>query len=225
MLKGHGANATTQYNEKFFETAAYPLGSHTLTVTYNGDTSKTPLVLAYLAIRNDTASSTTGSADSDSSQTPAIVGGVIGGVAFLLIVILLVVYRRRKRSNKDTIMVDEPNDYVPASEVIHYDPRSRSPAKMLDGYNGSSVTLSPGHHPGPSGSSINTPATATYLFGGSTTGDGHGQHSRNPSDSHVSDTTGRVGDTSNFVVHRDSGARLPQMPQRLVDIPPAYTPD
>src|SRR5260221_7413182 len=50
ILKGHGTGAVTAYNQKFFETPVYPFGAHTLTVTYNGDTAKTPLVLGSLVI-------------------------------------------------------------------------------------------------------------------------------------------------------------------------------
>jgi len=212
----------------------YSLGPHTFTVTYNGDTAKTPLVLGSLVIQNGTASgSTTGSAsaaqatDTTTTKTPAIVGGVIGGViggvVCLLIVIFLVLYRRRRRSNKERREdVDGPTDYIPASQVIPYAPPSRLPAKVLEA-NASSL----GHRPRPSDpSSIFTPESTTYLFGSTIASDG--QHSRNPSGSHghiaVDSISGAA--TSTFVVHRDSGARLPQVtPRPLVDIPPAYTPE
>lgn len=207
----------------------YPLGPHTLTVTYNGDTAKTPLVLGSLVIQNNTASSsTTGSAsaaqatDKTTSETPAIVGGVIGGVVCLLIVIFLVLYRRRRQANKERREdVNGPSDYVPATQVIPYDPPSRLPAKVLEASN----THYLGHRPRPSDpSSIYTPESATYLFGNTTD---TGQHSRNPSGSHTTtDSTSGVAASSSIVVHQDSGARLPQViPRPLVDIPPAYTPE
>src|SRR6266511_228288 len=134
-LKGHGVNATTLYNQKFFETPVYPPGSHKLTVTYNGDTSKTPLVLGKLVIQNGTAVPSATSTHTTPSHTPAIVGGVIGGVACLLIIFLLGLfeYRRRFRQKEMRTQVDEPAGYVPASLVTPrpYPPLSQLPAKLL----------------------------------------------------------------------------------------------
>jgi hypothetical protein len=143
---------------------------------------------------------------------------VIGGVACLLIIVLIVLYRRRQQ-RKPRLMVDEPADYVPAgyaleSEVIRFDPPSRFQGKA-----GSSYTLSP---PGLSGPpSMNALETSTFL-GNITPSDGW--HSRNPSDSHLSDSTGRVqAAIPSTFLHQDSGARLPSAAPPLVDIPPAYT--
>lgn len=213
----------------------YPFGSHTLTVTYNGDSSKTPLVLAYLVIQNDTtvANSTVGSAHSASSHihVPAIAGGVIGGVLCLLLVVLLVLYQRRRQQSslaekEARIIVDEPNElgHQGIQNTFNY---SRLPAKSFEGYTGSPlISLSPGHRPSPSGSSsANVPDTSSYpLESPSNT---EGQNSRNHSDHNSpkppADLAGLVSGSSSFVVHRDSGARLPQEPR--IDIPPAYTPD
>ena len=220
-LKGHEVNAATVYNQKIFETPVYPLGSHKLTVTYNGDSSKTPLVLGKLVIQNDTAvpsaavssvvPSTTGT-HTTSSHTPAIVGSVIGGVACLvtILLVLFVLYRRRQKKMKTNA---EPASYVLAPQIASYNP-ARLPAKMSqEHFLQSHGSIARGS--GPSVESATHPTT------------GDGQHSPNPSDSHVSDSTGwsRVGPSS-LVVHRDSGTRLPQaMPGLLRDIPPAYTSD
>lgn len=209
-LKGHGVDATTVYNQKFFETPVYPLGPHRLTVTYNGDSSKTPLVLGKIVIHNDTAvpstsTSTTSSTHATSNQTPAIVGGVIGGVACLLIVTLLVLYRRRQKKTTR----------VAATQVTPYNPGapSRLPEKSSNFLLFRSRTTP--------GSGLSSVETATHPFGSPTIGDG--QHSPNPSDSYVSDSTIQVAGPSS-VVHRDSGARFAQgMPGPPTDIPPAYT--
>ena len=206
VLKGHGTNATTAYNQKFFETVVYPFGPHKLTVTYHGDSSKTPLVLRQIILQNDTAVTSAITTHSTSSNTPAIVGGVIGGVAFLLILLVLyVLYRRRRhqQSEKETLTIDEPADFIPSPRVFPYNnPSSRLPVKLAEDHSsGPNFFLSPGlTSPGPS-------ETATDAVRSLTTGDAQ------------SDFTG----PSSLVVHQDSGARLRGAGPR-VDVPPVYTP-
>ena len=224
VLKGHGTNAVTQYNQKFFETPVYPYGSHTLTVTYNGDSAKTPLVLGYLAIQNTTVpnstaggSTATGTTSAGStaaadsmvsgpvakSNTPAIVGGVIGGVACLVALVLLVMYRRsrRQREDKETRFteVQEPLEYgseSPARGMQNVIP-SRLPAKALEvGFSTRS------QYAGSAGLPTNASEAATDSAGG---------------------TSATAESNPGFVVHQDSGARIPHAP--LLDIPPLYTPD
>ena len=200
-LKGHEVNATTVYNQKFFETPVYPFGPHKLTVTYNGDNSTTPLVLGKLVIQNGTATpSATGTATpsatsthTTSSHTPAIVGGVVGGVACLLTVLLILFFLYRRRKQKElTTVVQQPGADVPATQAIPYNPPPRLPTKMSEGYSPNS-----------------TIETTTQSLMTST--------GRNPSDSRVSDST--VPSPSSLVVLQDSGVRLPLV------MPPAYTPD
>ena len=164
VLEGHGANSTTAYNQKFFETPVYPFASHKLIVTYNGDSSKTPLVVGNIYLQNDTAVPSSTSMDRTSSHTPIIVGGVIGGVACLLIVFLLVLFvvcRRRQKLETDTrITVYTPANSRPASQVFPYNAPSRLPAKAITEYSPGSNFL-PFHcrtESGPSGVQ-----TATHL--------------------------------------------------------------
>lgn len=217
-LNGHEVNATTVYNQKFFETPVYPFGSHKLTVTYNGDNSKTPLVLGKLVIQNGTAvpsaTGTTGtratsssSTHATSNHTPAIVGGVIGGVALLIVLslVLFVLYRRRQKEKR--IKVDET---VTASDVLApqiIPPTRQLPAKMTEGYSNFRPSQA-GTRTDPSGISSVETATQSLIITNE-------QQSQNPSDSPESDST----NPSSLIVHQDSGARLPRV------LPPAYTPD
>lgn len=204
----------------------YPPGPHTLRVTYNGAILKTPLILAYLVIQNftqlnSTVESSTGSTTHSNPNPLAIVFGVIGGVAYLFIVTLFVL-RRKPRSNGEVMPADEPTYYFPAF------PPSQLPTKIVleELHSESSVSLSPGHRPGPSEPlSMSTPETAKILNRSTTVVDAQHSQNPNPSDSHVvSDTTGRVDGPSSSVDHQDSGARLPQV-ESLVDNPPPYSLD
>ena len=135
-LKGHEVNAASVYNQKFFETPVYPFGPHKLTVTYNGDNSKTPLVLGKLVIRNDTAvsfptstpTSTPTTTPTTSGHSPAIIGGVIGGVACMVAglligsLVLFVLYRRRRLCRQKEMKIKAESAYVLSPRAIPYDP-------------------------------------------------------------------------------------------------------
>jgi len=109
------------FNQKVFDTGPLSMGSHHLTVTYNGNGSNTPLVLSSVFIENGTfpsktidptaspTSTTTTTSSSETSRpttsklTPLVIGGVVGVVAILLIifvVFLFVFYRHRRKLAK-----------------------------------------------------------------------------------------------------------------------------
>lgn len=112
IVNGRGANDTPVYNEKYFQTPQYSMGSHRLVITYNGDNSTTPLGLAYLVVQNGTLPRSTGStvptvpssqaantSTGSSTNIGAILGGALGGAACLIVVVLF--YRHWRNSNKD----------------------------------------------------------------------------------------------------------------------------
>jgi len=133
LLKGLSSNATTYYNQKFFETPQLTAGPHTLKAVFQGNRS-TPLTLDYLIVQNGTVSSTTtsgssqatssttgndGTSTSGKASTPvgAIVGGVIGGLALIAFVIFgfLFLRRRQKRVAQEKVFISTPKpfDYTP----------------------------------------------------------------------------------------------------------------
>ncbi|KAF8805440.1 hypothetical protein BYT27DRAFT_7085298 [Phlegmacium glaucopus] len=68
LLQGVSADTPTTNNQKFFETAQYPAGPHTLKVVYEGINS-TPLTLDYLIVQNGTLPSTTTSVSSHATSS------------------------------------------------------------------------------------------------------------------------------------------------------------
>ncbi|KAH9484521.1 hypothetical protein JR316_0004003 [Psilocybe cubensis] len=116
-LKGLPAGTTTTiYNQKFFQTSDYPMGSHKIVVTYLGSSSTTPLTLDYLVVQNGTSPSPSGASSSPttsgnagsagsshSSNVGAIAGGVVGGIVLIILATLAIIYFRRwdrKQSTK-----------------------------------------------------------------------------------------------------------------------------
>ncbi|KAF8802798.1 hypothetical protein BYT27DRAFT_7111408 [Phlegmacium glaucopus] len=125
LLKGIPADTPITNNQKFFETAQYTAGPHTLRVVYEG-TNSTPLTLDYLIIQNDTLSSTTTSVPSHATSsttgngasgtsTPvgAIAGGVIGGLVLIVLAILgfLLLRRNQKRAAQEKILISTPRPF------------------------------------------------------------------------------------------------------------------
>ena len=106
-VNGLGTNPTAINNQKYFETPQYSMGPHKLTVNYSGDSSKTPLNLAYLLVQNGTLPGSTGSsprsenATSTNSNVGAIIGGAVGGACLLIVTLLFCFYRWRRDSAKD----------------------------------------------------------------------------------------------------------------------------
>lgn len=124
IVNGLGTNTTPTYNEIYFQSPLYSMGSHKLIVTYNGDNSTTPLNLAYLVVKNGTLptsstgsssqatkTSSTDTAPATTSNMGAILGGVLGGTACLLIVIVFF-YRYRRGSRKDRAHTDSSFSYI-----------------------------------------------------------------------------------------------------------------
>ncbi len=109
VLKGHGTDFNeTLPNQKFFETTQYSMGSHKLTVVYNGNSSTTPLTVDYLIIQNGTLSSSSSKATSTDSSSLAAnpttkigltIFGVVAGAACLLIVLLSIFFGQRRRDS------------------------------------------------------------------------------------------------------------------------------
>ncbi|KAH9484548.1 hypothetical protein JR316_0004030 [Psilocybe cubensis] len=110
-----------QYNQKFFETPEFPMGTHQLIVTYLGNSSTTPLSLEYIVVQNGSFPSSSPSSASLAPTTtgnhtngpkPAVlgrsnniakevVGGVVGGIVLIILAIIAVSYfcrRDRKQS-------------------------------------------------------------------------------------------------------------------------------
>ena len=230
------------------------MGPHKLTVNYSGDSSKAPLILAYLVVQNGTLPSSTGSNTqvanaTSSTNVGAIIGGAVGGVACLLIAILLFrFYRRRHDSAKDSgVMIDAPVTPFPA-------PRSSS-----DAVTSPSISYQTQTRPSLSDSNVTSERKSRFTPNrpqdGRMTGNisqfatiphapSH-QEARHPTK--AQETTGNIAfvpsgddrqhsrnpsDLSSFsgpasssgFVHQDSGVRITGQ-QPLSDIPPAYTPD
>jgi hypothetical protein len=128
-LPDHKPGDSSFYNQKVFDTGPLSMGSHRLSVTYNGNGSNTPLVLSSIFIENGTFPSktvdltgltsptsptsptTTSSSESGrpttSKLTPLVIGGVVGVVAILFIifvVFLFAFYRHRRDSAKLSVV-------------------------------------------------------------------------------------------------------------------------
>lgn len=139
-IPGRGASQTSNwYNQFLYQSEDYPMGSHTLTVTYEGDASSSPLTLQYLVVQNGTALSSTSSSSTsaqsgttpvhssastsapslpsassqNSTKTPlaAIIGGTLGGIIFLLVVAFLFVFLRRRKKSTPYDSVPQPAFY------------------------------------------------------------------------------------------------------------------
>jgi hypothetical protein len=111
------SSGISQYSQLIFQTETLLLGSHTLRVTSQGQTSLTPLVLTWLVVQNGTlpgggqstatisgsrsatATSNTGSGNDINSGPPigAIVGGVVGGLLLVIIILVFLYYRRKQK--------------------------------------------------------------------------------------------------------------------------------
>lgn len=108
ILRGHASGAVTLYNQKFFETAVYSVGSHRLTVTFGGSGQTTPLVLDSLVVQNGSVPISTGisssTTETKSKNSTAIIGGITGGVTFLILALALLIFiflRRRRKSRNE----------------------------------------------------------------------------------------------------------------------------
>lgn len=106
------------HNQKFFETSTYANGSHTLKVSYIGNSSNPQLGFNYLVLQpsrttGQISSSATGTTVSKPGRIPggAIAGSVIGGFLVLLVIAILCFYlyhRRFKAKRKIKVYSDEP---------------------------------------------------------------------------------------------------------------------
>ncbi|KAF5345408.1 hypothetical protein D9756_010993 [Leucocoprinus leucothites] len=136
-LKGLPADSTTTiYNQQHFTTPDFPVGSHSLAVTFHGTDESTPLCLEYLYVKNgsfpatpsltpDPTNTSTSNSDNGeaSGRTPvgAIVGGVVGGLAFLLCLAAafrVLFFKRQRQKNRRSI--DEDPQYTAPSAFPLY---------------------------------------------------------------------------------------------------------
>ena len=135
-INGYAVNEAGVFNQKLFDTSVYTVGTHRLKVTYNGNSTTTPLAMGYILVQNSTIDGSTSSSTSSTSSatahpTPspspssedlgAPIGGVLGGVAFLIIaVVIFILYRRRRRrkSENDRNGFDAPPIPTVAPEFL-----------------------------------------------------------------------------------------------------------
>lgn len=116
-LKGLAAQSATTYNVLMFTADKLTPATHNLVVTYEGDATKTPLVVSTFYVTNastpssntpnpssvtsgglaPSAASTSAVTTIKSSPTGAIVGGTIGCLAVLALLVGLVFWCRRRR--------------------------------------------------------------------------------------------------------------------------------
>ncbi|KAF9528099.1 hypothetical protein CPB83DRAFT_907035 [Crepidotus variabilis] len=102
-INGHREGVTTTfYNQKLFETPTLPMGSHKLSVTYDGNRKTSPLTLDYLIVQNGTAppSNNAGSHETISakkSNLGAIVGGAIAATCFVCLIFVVIIFLRQRR--------------------------------------------------------------------------------------------------------------------------------
>ncbi|KAF4614875.1 hypothetical protein D9613_002561 [Agrocybe pediades] len=251
LLKGLASDATTtEYNQKFFETATLPAGSHKIVVTYLGGAQFTPLTLDYLVVQNATSSSSTSSSSSSGQQPTsgsntssksnktdagAIAGGVVGGLVFLALAGLLAFFllrrrRGRKQAEDEIDIYPQPFEYNPShvtypqnSTVPSSSMVYTSPASGTDtsGASGAQSELSP----------MNEKARREAETAAGASAVRSGQNDRGqtltPQRGAISPTlsAGETSSTTRVIRHEDSGLRLPQPePESVVEIPPVYTP-
>ena len=212
------------FNQKLFDTSVYSAGAHRLKVTYNGNSTTTPLAMAYILIQNSTIAygSTVSSTSLTSSATAihpapssenlgAPIGGALGGAAILVIVIVLFIFyrRRRRRDSKDGF-----DTSIAASEL-------NTPfllTSQADSHTDGQVTPQRGTMP--HSKAREAEVTLTFRPSEST--------HRDPSDSLPLTGSGSPSlKPSRVVVNPDSGtsssgSRVPA-PSPVLDSPPEYT--
>ncbi|KAJ7464412.1 hypothetical protein FB451DRAFT_1138830 [Mycena latifolia] len=142
------------YDVTLFTTEKLTSDTHNLVVTYEGDTSQTPLVVKTFFVTNTTTPSTStsaspspspsagspGSPSPKHSHTGAIVGGTVCGLVVLALLVGLLLWCRRRRARtteaipSTSVNADFKADPVPASVAgiqysypIHPDPHPTSP--------------------------------------------------------------------------------------------------
>jgi hypothetical protein len=105
-------------NQKLFESPTYPIGPHTLKVSYTADSTRPRLGFDYLIVTNVTLPprpSGTPSPAASTSRKPggAIAGGVIGGVVSLGIAVLVFYFYRRRLNSKRNVEAgpEEPTPF------------------------------------------------------------------------------------------------------------------
>lgn len=146
-----GSTDPLQYNQVFFTTPEVENGPHTLTVTFLGSGSTTPLVLDYLYIQNGTVIATNTSTSSLLPSAPttsvsvnasgvskldvgALLGGVLGGLGFLILIAGVFLYLRRRRSSRKSMVLPfHPSSGLPMSVGPNGTPTSNMMAQAASG--------------------------------------------------------------------------------------------
>ena len=124
-INGYGVNDAGVSNQILFNTSRYAIGPHRLNVTYNGDSTTTPLAMGFMVIQNSSIdgstppTSSTGSSmaagltssasaiptsinpTSSSPDIGASIGGAVGGVVVLAIAVFLFMFYRRRRQSRN----------------------------------------------------------------------------------------------------------------------------
>ncbi|KAG5642921.1 hypothetical protein DXG03_001872 [Asterophora parasitica] len=117
FLAGHPPfDGTSLYNQNFFTTPDLPNGPHTIVVTYQGNSSFTPLTLDHIYL-TVAPTSTTHPSSPKKSLVGTIVGCVVGGVAAILFVGFLLLFLRRRNREKGSEgssrgLIQSPNEAV-----------------------------------------------------------------------------------------------------------------
>jgi len=238
----NGRGAPVLYNEKYFQTPQYSMGSHRLIVTYNGDNSTTPLILSYLVVQNGTSSHSISPSSQAANTTTrsstnigAILGGALGGAACILVVVALL-YRHRRNSNRDRNQraIDLSED---TSAFRSYQRGQLPPVVFLPDPNVTHLSSSNLSTGGSQGAAprlrFQDPSSreeyflgprklqnATGNLAGVAPGENQLHHSRMLSDTYLSNFGGPIGPSG----RQDGGLRPVSQPQAVADAPPAYSP-
>lgn len=214
----------TQYNQKFFETLALPFGLHNITVTHGGDPSLTPLVLGTLVVMNGTTSKTLpaqiSSPSKDNHVKHARNLGIIIGPVFAAVVISIIVstaviihFRRRKAGKNDDTELS-----LPSASTGNF----ASPDNTRESHN---VFLSE-----------STPFMSTaglQIESPSHTSSANLHHSNTITRTMRKQeealaafnlSPGSESGSSRYVLHQDSGVRMMDSKEEVVELPPSYTP-
>ena len=158
-----GDSAGSLSNQIFFTTPDLKPGRHSISVSFQGNSTTTPLILDYLLVGNSTSTADPSPSTPSSSPQPgdqttkkavpiaAIIGGVIGGIlVFATIIGLIFCLRRRKRAVRP-LSLDLANDEFPATfPQVEVTPFHSPTAPGMGGYtrtNNSYPSFSQYNHP------------------------------------------------------------------------------
>jgi len=219
------SGSVIRYNVPIFKTGQLSPGSHTLEVGYQSSPTTAPLTLGHYLVQNAPSSGSgpsTSTPLSTPSRTPpsttkksnigGIIGGIVRGLGIITLALFLFFFLRRRRNRKEM-------DAIPVTQP-YTQPFSQIPASKNSGTS-----------PLPSFSPVRRPSQyhVTRKLRAETNPDCSATHRSpdHPSTTWQPSAPIRIissgGPSSKVVLHEDSGIRMIDN-ERVVDIPPLYTP-